>query len=207
MVTFDQAELLRISTLWESAITKTDELGQDLIATFRLIRRCFDLIDKAAKANQGSKQQIVAVGALQDLKMVFEETSSELLQLSGICQDAELYPNENAGESIVRRSQILDSALYRNGVQPIFMTLHKDEQLRIGNRFMDHLSILSQPENPELGLRQVVGMIESGHSLVELGIQAELDSVIEAEIDKNQPHVYDLTLKAKQLPNTEGPTA
>lgn len=79
----DQADLVRAFTLWESSITKTDELGHDLIATFRLIKRCFDLIEKAAHSGKG-KQQIVAVGDMQDLKLVFESTQTELLQLSGI---------------------------------------------------------------------------------------------------------------------------
>lgn len=196
----EQAELLRVSTLWESAITKTDDLGNDLIATFRLIKRCFKLIEEPESSKCG-KQQLVAVGGLQDLKMIFEDTQSELLQLSGICEDAELYPNENPGEAIVRRSQLLDSALYREGVQPVFMTLSKDEQLRLGNRFMEHLSILAQPDNPQQGLRQVVGMIESGRSLVELGLQDDWSSLFDDPSAQRPPaNVYDLAGKPTSLP-------
>jgi hypothetical protein len=192
----EQGEFLRISALWESAITKTDELGHDLVATFRLIKRCFDLIERSAIDGSGDKQQLVAVGALQDLKMVFEDTPFELLQISGVCQDAELYPAENPGEAIIRRGQILDSALYRSGVQPIFMMLAKDEQLRLGNRFMDHLAILARPDDPQLGLRQVVGIIESGRGLAELGLQGEWSSFFETDSDLPLARVYDLAGKS-----------
>lgn len=195
----EQDEFRRISMLWESAITKADDLGNNLIATFRLIKRCFSLIEESAIEGR-SKQQLVAVGALQDLKMALEGTQSELLQLSGICQDAELYPDENPGEAVVRRSQILDSALYRDEIQPVFMTLDKDEQRRLGNRFMDHLSILAQPDNLQRGLRQVVGMIESGRSLVELGLQDDWSSLFEDHVE-HQPiaQVYDLAGRARSL--------
>lgn len=190
----EQAELLHISSLWESAITKVDDLGHDLIATFRLIKRCFDLIEKAAGKGKSNKQ-LVAVGGLQDLKLVFENTQSELLQLSGICQDAELYPDEHPGEAIFRRSQLLDSALYREGFTPRFMNMSKAEQLRIGNRFMDHLSSQADPGNPERGLRQVVGMIESGrNTLIELGLQQEWSSLFDMEDHNKKPtHISDLT--------------
>lgn len=178
----EQKELLRVSTLWESAITKVDDLGHDLIATFRLIKRCFDLIEEAAASKGKSKKQLVAVGSLQDLKLVFESTQSELLQLSGICQDAELYPDENPGEAIFRRGQLFDSALYREGFEPRFMSMSKAEQLRVGNRFMDHLSTQADPDNPERGLRHVVGMIESGRNiLIELGLQHEWSALFNKE--------------------------
>lgn len=194
----EQAEFLRVERLWETAITKTDQLANDLTATFRLIKRCFELIERSAK--EGSdKQQLVAVGGLQDLKMAFEDTQSELLQLSGICHDAELYPDENPGEAIVRRSQFLDSALYREGVQPVFMLLSKEEQLRVGNRFMDHLAVLAYPEDPALGLRQVIGVMESGHSLVELGLQEDVSSLLEAELNRPLARVSDLAVRPQSL--------
>ena len=198
----EQAEFLRSERLWESAISKTDQLANDLTATFRLIKRCFDLIEQSGKDGK-NKQQLVAVGGLQDLKMVFEDTQSELLQLSGICHDAEIYPDENPGEAIVRRSQFLDSALYREGVQPVFMTLSKEEQLRLGNKFMDHLAILAQPEDPVHGLRQVIGVIESGHSLVELGLQEDVSTLLEAELHRPLARISDLALKPRVLVGDE----
>ena len=196
----EQKELLRVSTLWESAITKADDLGHDLIATFRLIKRCFDLIEEAASKGK-SKKQLVAVGSLQDLKLVFENTQSELLQLSGICQDAELYPDENPGEAIFRRGQLFDSALYREGFEPRFMSMSKAEQLRLGNRFMDHLSAQADPDNPERGLRHVVGMIESGRNiLIELGLQHEWSALFnKEEPDPKTARVAELAREATPI--------
>lgn len=184
-----QAEYLRVERQWESALAATDQLANDLTATFRLINRCFKVIEESA---DGDKQQIVAAGGLQDLKMIFEETPSELLQLSGVCQDAELYPDENPGEAVIRRSQFLDSALYREGVQPVFMMLSKDEQLCVGNKLMDHLAVLSNPLNPVLGLRRVVGVIESGEALSTLGLGVDIAQVLETELHRPVTRVSDL---------------
>lgn len=195
----EQSDLVRAWTFWESAITKTDQLGHDLIATFRLIKRCFDLIERAAQ-NGKAKQQIVAVGAMQDLKLVFENTHSELLQLSGICQDAELYPDENPGEAVFRRSQLLDSALYRDGYRPVFAQLSREEQLVLGNRFMDHLAILADPNDPGRGLRHIVGLIEAGRSLADLGLEGDWESRLGSELNKMHTPLYDLTTNGKSLP-------
>ena len=142
----EQAEYLRVERLWESSLTKADQLANDLTATYRLIRRCMALIERDRENAKGS-QQLVAVGGLHDLRMAFEDTQSELLQLAGVCLDAELYPDESPGKAVVRRSQFLDSALYREGVQPVFLTLTEDEQLRLGNRLMSHLASMAQPDD------------------------------------------------------------
>lgn len=194
----EQAEYLQVERQWESALAATDQLANDLTATFRLTNRCFKLIEEATA--DGDKQQIVAVGGLQDLKMVFEDTPSELLQLSGICQDAELYPDENPGEAVIRRSQFLDSALYREGVQPVFMMLSKDEQLRLGNKFMEQLALLSNPVSPALGLRKVVGVIESGKALSTLGLAIDVASLLETELKHPLARISDLVAPATLLP-------
>lgn len=126
--------------------------------------------------------------------MAFEDTTSELLQLAGVCLDAEVYPDENPGKAVVRRSQLLDSALYREGVQPVFMTLSEGEQLRLGNRFMQHLARLAQPNNPALGLRRVVGVMESGRRLAELGIEDDLVELLESELRCSLAHIRDFAL-------------
>lgn len=197
----EQADLVRASTLWEASITKTDDLGHDLIATFRLIKRCHDLI-KNATQKENSKQQIVAIGSMQDLELAFEYTESELLELSGVCQDAALYPNENPGEAVFRRSQLLDSALYRDGYQPVFARLSRDEQLRLGNRFMDHLAVLAQPDDNVQGLRRVIGMIEMGRSLSEIGLEDGWTSLFESESPQKHARLYDLSDRTKKLRKT-----
>ena len=132
----EQNALLRGERLWETALAKVDQLANDLTATYRLVKRCYDLVQQA-RTDAAGKQQLVAVGGLQDLRIALDETKSELLPLAGVCADAEIYPDEDPGKAVVRRSQILDSALYRQGEQPLFMALSEAEQLRLGNRFME----------------------------------------------------------------------
>ena len=176
-----QNELLRLERLWETALAKVDQLANDLSATYRLVKRCYDVMAQVHEDAAG-KQQLVAVGGVQDLRIAFEETNSELLALAGVCADAEIYPDEDPAQAIVRRSQILDSALYREGMQPVFMTLSEAEQLRLGNRFMEDLSRLARPDNPALGLKNVVGVIESGRSLAVLGLADHVKELLESNL-------------------------
>jgi hypothetical protein len=189
----EQNELLRVERLWETALAKVDQLANDLTATYRLIKRCHHLMQQV-KEHAAGKQQLVAVGGLQDLRIAFEETKSELLMLAGVCADAEIYPDEDPGKAVVRRSQILDSALYREGMQPIFMTLSEAEQLRLGNRFMEDLSRLTQPNSPALGLKSVIGVIESGRSLAALGLAVGIKELLESNLKQPIVSVSPLTL-------------
>ena len=188
----EQAEYLRVERLWESSLTKADQFANDLTATYRLIRRCMALIERD-RENARDAQQLVAVGGLHDLRMAFEDTQSELLQLAGVCLDAEVYPDESPGKAVVRRSQFLDSALYREGVQPVFLTLSEDEQLRLGNRFMSYLAAMAKPDDHVLGLRQVVKTLEAGRSLEEIGIVDDMVEMLEAELRSPLMRVSDIT--------------
>lgn len=168
----EQDEYLTVERLWESSLAKVDQYANDLTATFRLIKRCHALIEQQRKST-ADQRKLVAVGTLQDLRIAFEDVSSELLQLSEVCLDVELYPDEESGHAIIRRSQLLDSALYRDGVPPLFMTLSESEQLRVGNGFMRHLANTANPQHSLRGLRKVVGLMEAGRSLAELGLLDE----------------------------------
>jgi hypothetical protein len=199
----EQTEYLKAERLWESSLTKVDQLANDLTATYRLVRRCMVLIERDRENGKGA-QQLVAVGGLHDLRMAFEDTQSELLQLAGVCLDAELYPDESPGKAVVRRSQFLDSALYREGVQPVFLTLSEAEQLRLGNRFMSHLAALAKPEDPGLGLRRVVDIMDAGRSLEEIGIVDDMVGMLETELRRPLLRVADITLepRRKRIPET-----
>jgi hypothetical protein len=188
----EQADYLKTERLWESALAKVDQLANDLTATYRLIRRCMALIERDHDNAKGA-QQLVAVGGLHDLRMAFEDTQSELLQLAGVCIDAELYPDESPGKAVVRRSQFLDSALYREGVQPVFLTLSEAEQLRLGNRFMSHLAAMARPGDPQRGLRRVVDTIEAGRSLEEIGVVDDMIDMLETELRAPLMRVSDVT--------------
>lgn len=136
---------------------------------------------------------------MQDLSLALEDTPSELLQLSGVCQDAELYPDEQPGKAIIRLSQFLDSALYREGIEPVFMALHESEQLRLANRLLKHLSCVAQPQDPFVGMRKVIGVIESGRRLADIGVETDLVDLLEAELVRPVARLADLTLSRKTL--------
>ena len=160
---------VKAERVWEATMNEVDVLANDLTATFRLIKRCFALLERQREADVAS-QQMVAVGSLRDVRLAMEETSSELLQLAGVCVDAEIYVDEEPGEAVIRRSQLLDSALYREGLPPVFMTLERKEQLLVGNRFMENLAARAQADDPALGMRRISGVIEAGRRLADLGL-------------------------------------
>ncbi|MFL9886239.1 VPA1269 family protein [Paraburkholderia agricolaris] len=156
--TFRQAE-----RLWEGSMKRFNDFAEDLTACWRLIERCKAALERAA----ADSTQLVAAGTASDVHIAFEETESELLQLTGVCEDVELYPDLDAGKAIFRRSQLLDAVLYRDNMSPVFMMLSEEEQLRVGNAFMRRLARQMDPINPLLGTRQVINLMDAGKSLSE----------------------------------------
>lgn len=159
---FGELDALRqVERTWETAMKRFSDLAEDLVACWRLIERCKAALDNPT----GNGTALVAVGTAFDVDVAFEETESELLQLSVVCQDAEVYPDLNPGKAIIRRSQLLDTALYRDDLPPMFMKLSEQEQLRVGNAFVRHLAGQMDPENPALGQRRVIELIDAGERL------------------------------------------
>lgn len=146
---------------WEKSMKRFSDFAEDLVACWRLIERCRDSLNAPA----GESTQLVAAGTLGDANIVFEETESELLQLAGVCESVEVYADLEPGKAVFRRSQLLDATLYREGLSPLFMLLSEQEQLLAGNAFMRHLAQKMNPENPALGQRQVIHLIDAGVSL------------------------------------------
>ncbi|MGI0857217.1 gamma-mobile-trio integrase GmtZ [Pseudomonas aeruginosa] len=147
--------------VWESSLKRFSDLAEDLVACWRLIERC----KAALEAPQGTGTQLVSAGSAGDVHIGFEETESELLQLAGVCESIEVYPDLEPGKAVFRRSQLLDAVLYREDLAPVFMLLTEQEQLLAGNAFMRHLAQKMNSENPALGQRQVIHLIDAGVSL------------------------------------------
>lgn len=147
--------------VWESAMKRFSDLAEDLVACWRLIERCKAALD--APSEDG--RQLVAAGTVGDVHLAFEETESELLQLAGVCENVELYPDLEPGKAVFRRSQLLDAVLYREDLPPLFMLMSEDEQLYIGNAFVRRLAREINPTNPVLGRREVIRMMDAGLSL------------------------------------------
>lgn len=147
--------------VWESAMKRFSDLAEDLVACWRLIERC----KAALEASQGDGTRLVAAGTVCDVQLAFEETESELLQLAGVCENVEIYPDLEPGKAVFRRSQLLDAALYRDDLPPVFMLLSEQEQLLAGNTFMRRLAQQMNPANPALGQRKVIRLMDAGVSL------------------------------------------
>jgi hypothetical protein len=147
--------------VWESAMKRFSDLAEDLVACWRLIERC----KAALQAPQGDGTQLVTAGAVGDVQVAFEETESELLQLAGVCDSVEVYPDLEPGKAVFRRSQLLDAVLYRDNLPSVFMLLSEQEQLLAGNAFMRRLALQINPANPALGQREVIRLMDAGARL------------------------------------------
>lgn len=164
---FDRMNSLRqTERVRESALGRWNDLAENLVACWRLIERCMDALNKRCGDCQASKgTQLISVGTGQEVKATFEETNSELLQLSGICEDLELYPDLEPGKAVLRRSQLLDAAFANEGQPPLFLRFSEQDQLLIGNEVMRRLSRTLNPALPEIGRRQVIAMIDAGENI------------------------------------------
>lgn len=58
---------------------------------------------------------------------------------------------------------------------------------------MNHLAILAEPGDPARGLRHIVGMIEAGRSLADLGLESDWEARLGPELNKMHTPLYDLT--------------
>jgi hypothetical protein len=147
--------------VWESAMKRFSDLAEDLVACWRLIERCKTVLESP----QGDGTQLVTAGAVAEIQVIFEETESELLQLAGVCDSVEVYPDLEPGKAVFRRSQLLDAVLYRENLQPVFMLLSEQEQFLAGNAFMQRLAQQINPVNPALGQREVIRLMDAGACL------------------------------------------
>lgn len=148
--------------LWETTMQRFSHLAEDMAACWQLINRCNAL----PTPHDGDTTLMVATGSEMDVQAGFEEVESELLQLSGICQNVEIYPDLDPGKAVFRRSQLLDAALARDHLPPIFLRLTEEEQLKAGNAFLRNLAEKADP-NPLLGIRHVCSLIDAGTSLAQ----------------------------------------
>ena len=159
----DLQAFLQAERLSEASMKKFSDRAEDLVACWRLIERCKDLLNAAPSDGV----QLLLQGTVTDVKALFEETESELLQLCGVCDSIELYPDLEASKAVIRRSQLLDSALLNDGLPPMFLKLSEEDQLKVGNAFMRRLSQAAEPTSAYLGQRTVVGIIDAGGKLGE----------------------------------------
>jgi hypothetical protein len=108
---------------------------------------------------------LIAVGGTIEFDYAIESVDSELLQVSGVCEGAVLYPDLDPGKAVLRQSQLLDAALIRDGHAPVFLTLSEDEQKLVGSALLNQLSREMNPKDPALGRYQVISLMDARKSL------------------------------------------
>lgn len=166
--------LLQAERLRESALARWNELEETRASCWLLIFRCMECLKNPGI---GNNQSLISVGTAIDVQSRFEETDSELLQLSGVCEDLELHPDLEPGKAIVRRSQLLDAAFASEGQPPLFLRFSEQEQLLIANEWMRRAAKIMNPSEPEIGKREVVSLIEAGGRLSER-LGADFESLL-----------------------------
>lgn len=168
---YEQHELLdKTERIYETQMQRYSDLTEDVAATIRLMQRCVEKAKELA-ANASADEDgraLVAVGSAFDVQLAVHEVDSELLQLAGVCDAAELFPDINPGKAVFRRGQLLDAALAREGLPPLFLGLSEEDQLIAGNAFLRRLAVAANPKDHALGRRDVIALIDAGKRLSDM---------------------------------------
>ena len=164
-------ELLCLQRRFEIETTEADEYAKDWIATFNLIARIMDVEELRQREDNADK--FIAVGDDNSIRhsIQFTETTSELLHLSLLCEDAEIYVDLTDSLSktpvIEKRSRHLNRILMKQGFEPLFMEMSEQQQLIAGNAFMRAMSKMADPDDKLAGYKKAVGYLESADYLID----------------------------------------
>lgn len=164
-----------------AAMQKLQELAEDFAAVHRTIERVIALPDNA----EGS-MALAAQGDLMTVHSVMEDIDSDLLQLAGVVADLEMYADLDAGTAIYEYAQLMDAAFEREGQPPILARLSEKEKLACANSIMRRLENMANADNPILGRRRVVEIMDRGESLEKL-LGVKLKSIIQQAAPNQKP--------------------
>lgn len=184
-----EAEKQVIERRLERQKGEANEYASDLVACFQLISKLI-AIEEGRDANDGGSK-LLAVGTLEDIHQPISliETTSEMWQLSQICEDAEIYADLSDDlrktPALQKRSEELNALLLKNGYTPVFMNMDERMQLIAGNAMMRSMAAQASPNDQLEGFRQVANLIEMEDSLhlLPTGIRA-LEQTIERPLVK-----------------------
>lgn len=171
------AEFRQAERVWESAMKNFSDMAENLVACYRLVEKCLGRLQEGLWPISFDKEENIN---LKMLRQRVDEVDSELLQLTGVCMGAEIYPDLNYGKAVIRRSQLLDAAIYKEGAEPIFMRLDEEQQLLFGNWLMKRMALLSEAGDENGGMRKVIETIDVGGELGKL-LGVNLKSLISDE--------------------------
>lgn len=153
-------DLEKKSALLEADTQTLDRWITDLQSIQRLILRCIEINKNTA--NDGL--QLVAAGTLFDIQTALTLTESELHPIEVQCRNATIYPEIDARQPSIRRSQLLDALLHANKKPLLFSRLSVEQQLQAGNAMMKLIEARAG------SLENAVQFVEAQGRLKELGI-------------------------------------
>lgn len=172
-------ELQTFQRRYEKQIVEAEEFIKDWIATFGLIRRIIEIEQERTKTDSTNK--LVAVGSVNDIKVGFTETTSELLHLSLLCEDAEIFPDlydDIKKTSIIQdRTLNLSRIMMHAGYKPYLLMLDQDQQLMAANALMRQMAMQANPSEKLNGFKQITNYLElnqflSDKKLLDIGVNA-----------------------------------
>ena len=180
-------ELQALQRRYEKQQVEADEYAKDWIACFELINKIIRV--EETRNGDDTKDKLIAVGSEQDVSyaLKFVETDSELLHLSLICEDAEIFPDLQdelrKTPAIEKRSRQLSRVLMKKGFEPIFMEMDDKQQLIAANAMLRQMVKIADPDDKLEGYRKVASYIEAGEYLTDnklfsAGIHALTDKAI-----------------------------
>ena len=197
-----QPALLDAERRYEAAMAAVNERAKDLLATERLLKRL------VAVSQRSAGQQLVASGTMEDLRqgVVLEEFDSNLMQLVGVCIDAEVYPDEDPGTAPFELADLLNSAFMREGLAPAFLGEPVEEKIARMARVLKGMARHTDPPDPDRGLRRVVSLLEAERSLKEFGVLQTAVRILEDDPKGPVPRLRDFIVPttAKKRPLTGG---
>ena len=109
------------------------------------------------------------------------DTTSDLLHLSLLCEDAEIYPDlldEVKKTSVIQqRTQHLCQIMMRKGYSPYLLMLDQDHQLIAANAMMRQMALQANPSDKLEGFKKVTSYLELGQfmqnsKLLDVGLKA-----------------------------------
>ena len=158
-----------VNKMFIARITSYLEYCKDIVATIDLINKITKI--EKSRGSEDQSQKIVSVGSEADIRFVFEETYSELLQLCLICDDAEIYPelkNQiNKTPAIEKRTRLLSQILMKKGFFPNILDLDEDQQLYTINEILRNMVKLTDKQSKVESYRAVIDQLESNSFEIE----------------------------------------
>jgi hypothetical protein len=163
----EQDQLATLRKIYQAEVEKNNKLAEDSSATYRLIARCTTLA-KGCQESDGI--QLVAVGALQDVRIAIEECT-KLQQVLNAVAGSTVYPEHDVSKAVLQAGKAYDMMLARNGKAPVFFQLSDEELPAV----VAHMTRLLATEAGSI--KDALPFVEGARRLVELGLDLDLEAL------------------------------